>query len=63
MVRLKWQKGKQVKAYLLEPILRKYGVGALVSRCRIFNQKKQRVKMVYTPVSGDVVVFTPVRAR
>lgn len=58
VVSLEWLKGRQVKHYLLDPRVRRYGVGALVTgSCRIYNSKKQRVRRHYVPEPGDTIVF------
>lgn len=57
MIQLPWVQGKLLKHYLLHPQLRQHGVGALTKKCRIYNADKVRVRTIYSPKSGDTVVF------
>lgn len=57
VMHLPWVPGKKLKHYLLEPVLRQQGVGALIKKCRIYNAKQQRIRPIYTPIAGDTIVF------
>ncbi len=59
--RLPWVAGKQLRAYLVEPALKENNLIAFSLRCKMYNSRKQTVRLTYTPLYGDFVVMTPVR--
>lgn len=63
VIQLPWVQGKLLKQYLLHPQLRQYGVGALIKKCRVYNADKVRVRTIYSPKSGDTIVFVTTPKR
>ncbi len=55
-----WQKGWSVQRYMHTQPLRQYGLLGLVPRCRMLNNQRQKVRLIYQPPTGDVVVLVRV---
>ena len=55
-VTLPWTKGKTVKLYMRESVLKEHvDVGAFLHRGRLFNARKERIRLSYEPSPGDLV--------
>jgi hypothetical protein len=53
-----WREGWSIKSYLHSPDLRQYPLLGLWQRCRRFNAKRERVKLLYVPEPGDTIVLS-----
>jgi hypothetical protein len=58
---LPWVAGKQLRSYFHEPTLRAHGLLGFSLRCKMYNGKKQIVRLAYSPSAGDFVVLVPSR--
>lgn len=60
---LRWTRGKQLRAYLRDPVLLELGLVGFSLRCKMYNAKRQQVHLMYTPSAGDLVVFNTSKVR
>jgi hypothetical protein len=57
--RFPWVANKQLRAYLQEPALKEQGLVGFALRCKMYNSKKELVRLTYTPRKGDFVAIIP----
>ena len=61
-IRTSWIKGKSLQQYLHEPVMKAQDLIGFSLRCKIYNRKKELVRLYYVPVAGDFIVFNPARS-
>lgn len=56
-----WAEGRSIKSYLHTTKLRQTSILGLWKRLNCVNSKREKVRMSYVPVAGDVIVARKVR--
>lgn len=56
-VRFPWKKGKRLRDYLRDPVLRKYGLIQRSCQQKVRNQNMQKVKLREVLNAGDELTF------
>lgn len=57
--RLPWAPNKTLRHYMMDAPLKELGLVGYALRCKMYNRKKQTVRLTYTPVADDLVVMVP----
>lgn len=56
-IALRWQRGRSVRSYLTDPLLREYHLMGTWKHCRVTNQRSERLRTSSLPKPGDSIIL------